>query len=207
MDPSFYELGYLDPHTSRAMKIGDDHASFQGTATPLPPRPMSAASGGKAVDHGRALRDLQDYASCYIDSNSQEPSRMKNPTGDSNIFLQVASTSKRPVETEADGMIIPDFCCFSVDWLPLQPLVRQNEGGWKHPRSKQDLVQEKSELGVQNLFSPILRRESLSPENHALSPSQGRSLLSSHLSNLPVNRLDRGKGPGEAKHRLGLGAT
>jgi hypothetical protein len=155
MDPLFYEMGYLDPHTSRAMDIGDDHARSQGTPTPLPPRPTSAArSGEKAVHQGRALRDLQDYSSCYIDS-SQEPSRMKSPISDSNIFLQVASTSKRPIEAEADGMISLIFAALMLIGS-LQPLVRQSEGGWKHPRSKQDLVQEKSELGVQNLFSPIL---------------------------------------------------
>jgi len=100
MDPSFYEVGHPDPSTNRAMDIGNDHASAQGTVTPVPIKPTSAAG----VYQGRALRDLQEYTSLYIDSN-QEPSRMKSPASGSNILLQVASTSKHPLEADADGMI------------------------------------------------------------------------------------------------------
>ena len=121
MDPSFYELGYLDPHTSRAMDIGDDDSSSQGAATPLPARPTSATSNrGKAVHQGRALRDLQDYTSRYTGS-SQEPSRMQSPTSDSNILLQVASTSKRPLETEADGMISLIFTALMLIYCLFSP--------------------------------------------------------------------------------------
>lgn len=100
MDPSFYELGHLNPDISRAMDIGD-HASSQATVTPVPLKPTSI--GEKADHQGHALRDLQDYTSRYTDS-SQELSRMKSPASDSNIMLQVASTSKRPLEADADGM-------------------------------------------------------------------------------------------------------
>ena len=121
MDPSFYELGYLDPHTSRAMDIGDDHAGSQGTATPLPPGPTSAAgSGEKVVHQGRALRDLQDYTSRYTGS-SQEPSRMESPTSDLNILLQVTSTSKRPLEAEVDGMISLIFTALMLICCLLSP--------------------------------------------------------------------------------------
>jgi hypothetical protein len=72
---------------------------------------------------------------------------------------------------------------------------------------KLNLVQEKNELGVRNSFFPVRWREPLRRRNHALSLSQGLNPLWSHLCDLQVSHLDRGKGLGIAKPRLGWGAT
>jgi hypothetical protein len=81
---------------------------------------------------------------------------MKSPASNSNVMLQVASMLKRPLEADADGMMSLDFAALMLTGCLTQPHVRQNEGGWKYPRFTQDLAQEKSEPGVQNLFFPIL---------------------------------------------------
>ena len=47
MDPSFYELGYLDPHTSRAMDIDEDRTTRKVLPRPSHPslRTQQEAAG------------------------------------------------------------------------------------------------------------------------------------------------------------------
>ncbi|KIM35907.1 hypothetical protein M413DRAFT_449530 [Hebeloma cylindrosporum] len=102
IDASLYEIGHFDPRTTRAVDVGGDRASSQDTVTPVPPNTTSEARpGGKTTHQGRALQDLQEYTSRYIDSG-QEPSRVKRPANDLHDMLPVASTSKQPLEADAD---------------------------------------------------------------------------------------------------------
>jgi len=134
IDPLSYEERYIDPDAAWDLDIGDEHAGSQGATTPVPSKQVTTARiGAEAALRGRALQDLQDYTSNYVDS-SLEHSHVNSPASDSNI-MQVASTSKRRPSADTDGMISPFFssaslltgCLFSPSYTETKE-VRSNGG-------------------------------------------------------------------------------